>query len=311
MDKHAKILVLGHNGLVGSALVRHLRLHGYDRPIIWPRKDIGLRDPAAVKWAFSAYLPEYVFLCAAKVGGIQANASNQVEFFVDNMAIETNVLMNASEYGVRKLVFLGSSCIYPKECPQPIKESYLLTGPIEPTTEPYALAKVSGVRLCQWLHCERGDNFVSAMPCNLFGTGDNFHEETAHIIPGMMARMHRAKVEGSPAFKVWGDGTAQRELLFAEDLAEALLVVMRHYEDPTIAINTGSGLELTVAQIAKCIARVVGYEGQIQFDPSRLTGTQRKILDNTKIFKLGWSPKHEFFDSLRLTYAWYCASLKA
>lgn len=308
MDKRAKIFVAGHNGLVGSALVRHLRAQGYTNLLTLDRKDVDLTDPAAVKWAFSVHQPEYVFLAAARVGGIKDNAAHPLEFYLDNSAIQTNVIMQAANYKVKKLVFLGSSCIYPRDCPQPIKEEYLLTGSIEHTTEAYALAKIAGVRFCQWLHRERGLCYVAAMPCNLFGIRDNFDEQNAHIIPGMMARMHRAKVEHAPVFHVWGDGTAKREFLYSDDLAEALVMVMKHYDDPTSAINTGSSFELSVAQLATVMARVVGYAGDICFDSTQPTGTPRKILDNSKIFALGWTPKTEFFEALRTTYRWYVAN---
>lgn len=309
MDKRAKIFVAGHNGLVGSALVRHLRAQGYTNLLTLTRKEVDLTDPVAVKWAFSVYKPEYVFLAAARVGGIKDNAAHPLEFYLDNHAIQMNVIMQAANYEVKKLVFLGSSCIYPRDCPQPIKEEYLLTGSIEHTTEAYALAKIAGVRFCQWLHRERGLRYVAAMPCNLFGIRDNFDEQNAHIIPGMMARMHRAKVENALLFHVWGDGTAKREFLYSDDLAEALLLVMKHYDDPTIAINTGSSFELSVNQLAHIIARVVEYPGIIDFDATQPTGTPRKIMDNTKLYELGWTPRTDFFEALRTTYRWFLANI--
>lgn len=308
MDKQSKILVSGHNGLVGSALVRHLRAEGYTNLVTWSREEVDLTNAEMVKWAFSVHQPEYVFLAAARVGGIKDNAAHPLEFFLQNMAIETNVIMHSVEYGVKKLVFLGSSCIYPRDCPQPIKEEYLLTGPIEPTTEAYAIAKIAGVRMCQWLYKEHGLPYVSAMPCNLYGIRDNFHPENAHIIPGMMARLHQAKVRGDYTFNVWGDGTAMREFLYSDDLAQALLTVMLKYDDASIAINTGSSFELTVRQVAEIMAYIVGFEGDLHFDPAQPTGTPRKILDNSKIFALGWRPKTEFFESLRTTYRWYVAN---
>lgn len=309
MDKQSKILVSGHNGLVGSALVRHLRAEGFTNLVTWNREEVDLTNVEMVKWAFSVHQPEYAFLAAARVGGIKDNAAHPLEFFLQNMAIETNVIMNAAEYGVKKLVFLGSSCIYPRDCPQPIKEEYLLTGPIEPTTEAYAIAKIAGVRMCQWLYKERGLPYVSAMPCNLYGIRDNFHPENAHIIPGMMARLHQAKVRGDFTFNVWGDGTAMREFLYSDDLAQALLTVMLKYDDASIAINTGSGFELTVRQLAEIMAYIVGFKGDLHFDPAQPTGTPRKILENSKIFALGWRPKTEFFESLRTTYRWYMANV--
>lgn len=304
MEKNSKIFVAGAHGLVGSALARELRSQGYTNLLTPPRAEADLSDPVFVRWYFSAYRPEYVFLCAAKVGGIKANSENPLEFFLENMAIETNVIGQASDYNVKKLVFLGSSCIYPKHCPQPIKEEYLLTGAIEPTTEPYALAKICGVRLCQWYQRELGDNFVSAMPCNLFGPRDNFDPHNAHVVPGMMARMHKAKLQGDHTFYVWGDGTQQREFLYSEDLARALIVVMQRY-DGTEPINTGSSFELTIRDLAILMAAVVEYDGDIIFDDTQPTGTPRKILENSKIHQLGWTPKTPFLQALRDTYQWY------
>lgn len=300
MNLTDRILVAGPYGLVGSAVGRALRARGF-RNVFAPGRDaVDWTDPVAAKWYFSTHAIDYVFMCAAKVGGIKANAEDPLNFFLQNMAIETNVIMNAAEYDVKKLVFLGSSCIYPRDCPQPIKEEYLLTGPIEKTTEAYALAKISGVKLCSWLN-ECGIPYVSAMPCNLFGPGDNFNPHTAHIIPGMMARMQQCKEKRLSEFKVWGDGTAMREFLFSDDLAEALVLVMEKYNDPE-PINTGSSHEMTVKDLARTMARVIGYCGDIIFDDSEPTGTPRKILDNSKIRALGWEPKTEFTLALAKTY---------
>lgn len=293
-----RIFVAGHNGLVGSAVLRELERRGYQNIIRKDRKEIDLTDPTAVQWFFSAHKIDYVFHCAARVGGIKANAEEPVKFFLQNIAIQNNVLINAAKYDVKKLVFLGSSCIYPRDCPQPIREEYLLTGPIEKTTEAYALAKICGVRLCQWLKKKmNGCNFVSAMPCNLFGANDNFDPHTAHIIPGIIARMDEAIETGAKEFKVWGDGTAKRELLFSDDLARALILVMENYEDNE-PINVGSSFELDVATVTRTIARAMGFCGDIIFDASQPTGTPRKILENSKIRALGWYPKVEFYDAV-------------
>jgi len=308
MDKFSKILVTGHNGLVGSALARHLRFTGYNNVLTWPRSDVNLANAEETAWAFSCYRPEYVFHCAARVGGIADNAANPLDFYLSNIAIQNNTIMSAAEFGVKKLLFLGSSCIYPLGCPQPIREDYLMSGKIDSATEPYALAKIGGVRLCKWLHKERGLPYIAALPCNLHGPRDNFDVKTAHVVPGLIARLHKAKIACDPTFKVWGDGTAMREFLLADDLASALVLIMREYDDATEHINAGSSLELTIAKLAWIIAYVVGYEGEIQFDPAQLTGVSRKLLDNSKLFSMGWTPKTDFFEGLRATYRWYMAN---
>lgn len=309
MEHDAKIFVAGHRGLVGSALVRELTAQGYTNLIKLPRDSVDLEDPVAVKWAFSVHEPAYVFLCAAYVGGICANIDHPVDFFRRNIAIQNNVILSAAHYKVKKLVFLGSSCIYPRDCPQPIKEEYLLTGPLEKSNEAYALAKISGVKLCQWLRQERGCNFVSAMPCNLYGPDDNFDPRNAHIIPGLLARMHAAKEKNAPEFDVWGRADTLREYLYSEDLARALIVVMNHYNDPE-PINTGSSFEMSVEELARTIAKVIGYYGQLRFDASMPAGTPRKLLDNQKLINLGWSRRVGFVTSLRLTYEWYLHARK-
>lgn len=309
MEQDAKIFVTGHNGLVGSALVRELTAQGYMNLMTIPRSCVDLCDPIAVRWLFSVHEPEYVFHCAAHVGGIRANAANPVDFFSKNILMQQNVMLNAALYRVKKFLFLGSSCIYPRECEQPIKESALLTGPLEKTNEAYALAKVSGVKMCQWLRQERGLNFVSAMPCNVHGPQDNFDGKTAHIIPGLIARMHAAKKAGTPTFNVWGRADTLREYIYSEDLARALIVVMKDYNEPE-PINTGSSFELSVEKLARIIAGVVGYYGQLQFDARMPAGTPRKLLDNQKLINLGWSPRIGFKHSLELTYAWFTHALK-
>lgn len=304
-----KIFVAGHRGLVGSAVLKRLQADGYTNLVTVNRTEGDLRDPGFVKWLFSAHLFDYVFFCAARVGGIKDNAAHPLEFFCDNMQMEMNVLLNAAEYGVKKLLFLGSSCIYPRNCPQPIKEDYLLTGSIEHTTEPYALAKIAGVRLCQWLRKEKGVNFISAMPCNLFGPNDNFDPETGHIIPGMMARMRIAIENNAPEFWVWGSGNQTREVLFSEDAADGLLHLMKHYDEAE-PINLGSGIESTVAYLAANVAEVMGLRARINFDTNQPEGTPRKVLDISRICSIGWRPRTTFRSALYATREAYLQSRK-
>lgn len=300
MNKDSCIYVAGHAGLVGSAVVRALMRAGYRNLVLARSVDLDLRSEICVHEFFKPRKIDYVFMCAARVGGIKDNRDNPREFFTDNMQIEMNVLREAARARVQKLVFLGSSCIYPKFCPQPIKEEYLLTGEIEPTTEPYALAKIAGVRMCQWLWDE-GNKFVSAMPCNLFGPGDCMDPQRAHVIPGLIARMHAAKMNGDTQFYVWGDGNAKREYLYSNDLADALLTVMDKYDDRE-PINTGSSFELSIAETARAVAAIVEYKGELLFDDAQPVGTPRKVLDNSKIRALGWEPKTGFAAALRATY---------
>jgi GDP-L-fucose synthase len=302
MDLNDKIFVAGHNGLVGSALVRQLKLAGHTNILTASRAELDLKDSMQTRWFFSVHEPKYVFLCAAKVGGIKANMKDPLGFFLDNLAIQRNVMENAHRYETKKLVFLGSSCIYPKHCPQPIREDFLLTGPLEPSNEGYALAKISGVKMCEWYRHAHGCDFVSAMPCNLYGPGDKFHVEDGHLVPGLMARMHNAKVSGAPFFEVWGDGSARRELLYSDDLARALLVVMDQYSHRE-PINTGSEDEVTVEQLTLLLKEVVGFTGSIVFDAGQPVGVLRKLLDNQKILNLGWRQEMKLVDGLRATYA--------
>lgn len=308
MNKDSIIYVAGHRGLVGDAVLRLLRALGYTNILTQTHAEMDLTDPQHVKWFFSVYHVEYVFLCAAHVGGILANDSNKVDFITKNLAMQNNVILNAAEYGVKKLLFLGSSCIYPRDAAQPIKPSSLLTGPFEPTTEAYGIAKVAGIRLCQYLRDERGCNFIAAMPCNLYGPGDRFDSIRSHVVPGLITRMHQAKKIGMTEFDVWGDGTAQRELLYADDLARALVALMHAYDGREV-INTGSGDEWTIKAIAEEVAHAIGYRGWLHFDSSKPTGVPRKVLDNTHIRSLGWEPKVTFPEGLAKTYAGYLQRL--
>lgn len=308
MTLDSKIYVAGHRGLVGDAVMRRLRANGYTNIITATHAQLDLTALTEVTWFFSVHRPEYVFLCAAHVGGVLANDTNRVDFLLNNLAIQNNVILNAAHYGVKKLLFLGSSCIYPKDAPQPIKPSSLLTGPFEPTTEAYGIAKVAGIRLCQYLRDEQGKNFICAQPCNIYGGGDRFDSLRSHVVPGLITRMHRAKELGQLEFDIWGNGTAQRELLYSDDLARALLLLMHVYDGREV-VNTGSGEEWTIKAIAEEVKRVVGYEGNLFFDSSKPTGVQRKILDNGYIRDLGWEPMVSFPEGLEKTYAQYLQRL--
>lgn len=300
MRKQDRIMVLGHRGLIGSAVVRKLKARGCENIIIVPRAEVDLTNATETEWMFSAFNPDYVFFCAAKVGGVKANMDQPLEFFLDNMRMETNVITSAAKYKTRKLLFLGSSCIYPRNAPQPLKPESLLTGLVDKATEPYALAKILGIRLCQW-HKLHGHNFISAMPCNVYGPGDNYNPVTSHCVPGLIRRMHDAMVEGAHEFKVWGFESVQREVIFSDDCADALITLMESYSgfDP---VNAGSGDEVTIASMAKTIAQVIGYHGSIVFDNTKPVGVLRKIMDSSVLRSLGWYPKTSFFAGLSKTY---------
>ncbi len=304
MPKDAKIFVAGHKGLVGSGICRILNSHGYHNLILKTHVELDLENEAEVNNFFAEYRPEYVFLSAAKVGGILANNSFPVDFLVNNLKIELNVISSAYKYGVKKLLFLGSSCIYPKFCPQPIKEQYLLTGELEPTNEWYALAKIAGIKMCQAYNKQYNTNFIACMPTNLYGIEDNFSPLGSHVIPGMMRRIHEAKINNSESVTIWGTGNPRREFLYIDDLAEALLLLMNIYESSEI-INIGSGTDLTIKDLAYSIAAVVGYNGKLIFDSTKPDGTPQKLLDISKLKLLGWEPKIEFLDGLRKSYEWF------
>jgi GDP-L-fucose synthase len=303
MNKSDKILIAGARGLVGSHLVAALRERGFFNLLVPTHAEIDWADPVQSKYYFSVYEPEYVFLCAAKVGGIKSNLDQPVEFLLKNLAIQNNVMSHAAEYGAKKLLFLGSSCVYPRDCPQPIKEEYLLTGPFEKAVEAYGLAKVCGIKLAQ-MYYAAGHCFVSAMPCNLFGPRDSFNEHTAHVIPGMMARMHRAKVENKEFFQAWGQPNTQREFLYAADLAEALVTIMELYHDDE-PINVGSGVETSIRDLAWLIKYVIQYQGEIRWDTTQPVGTPRKVMDISKLQKLGWVPSSTFGLAIQSTYEWF------
>lgn len=306
IDKGSKILVLGAGGLVGSALVEELRLQGYRNILTPTRGYLDVSDPVVTRWYFSVFRPEYVFFCAAKVGGIADNAANKLAFLEDNLKMELNVLAKAAAYDIQKLLFVSTSCVYPRDCRQPMRPEDIWSGKLEPTTEAYSVAKLAAMKLCEYHH-EQGRNFISVIPCNIFGERDSFDPETAHCLPGMMARMHAAKMANEPVFRVWGHPDTQREFIFAPDLARGLITAMEHYDDKE-PLNLGSGIELRMEELAIILAEVIGYEGVIEFDSGRPSGTPRKLLDSARATALGWRPHTPFFEAVQKTYAWFLRS---
>ena len=318
MNKGDKIYVAGHRGLAGSALTRKLDASGYSNLVTRTHAELELTDLAAVKEFFARERPDYVFLAAAKVGGIHANNTFPADFVFQNLAIQNNVIHQAWAAGVRRLLFLGSSCIYPRDCPQPMREEYLLTGPLEPTNRPYAIAKIAGVELCWALNRQHGTRFIAAMPTNLYGPADNYDLQNSPVLPALMRKAHEAKVRGEAQLTVWGTGTPRREFLYSEDMADACILLMQlpdakfdalinppgtNMQPPLI--NIGCGNDLTVRELAETIARVVGFEGQLKFDASKPDGTPRKLLDVSRMEKLGWRPKVSLADGVALAYKDY------
>jgi GDP-L-fucose synthase len=301
-----RIFVAGHRGLVGSALVRSLTSKGYHNLISRTRTELDLLDAIAVNNFFGDEKPTYVFLAAAKVGGIWANNTYPADFIYENLQIQNNVIDAAHRHGVTKLLFLGSSCIYPKLAPQPIKEEYLLTGPLEPTNEPYAIAKIAGISMCQSYRRQYGSNFISVMPTNLYGEYDNFDPKTSHVLPALLRRFHEAKIASSPAVTVWGTGTPKREFLHVDDMAAACIHLMENYNCPEI-VNIGTGEDVTIKELAETIAEVVGYQGEIVWDIEKPDGTPRKLLDVSRLHSLGWQHTTSLKDGIARTYEWYCA----
>ncbi|QIL21419.1 GDP-L-fucose synthase [Thermomonas sp. HDW16] len=302
MQSTSKIYVAGHLGMVGSAIVRHLREAGFSNLVLRTRAQLDLTDQHAVDTFFARESPEYVFLAAAKVGGIHANSTYPAEFVRDNLAIQTNVIHSAWKHGAKKLLFLGSSCIYPRDCPQPIKEEYLLTGPLEPTNEWYAIAKIAGIKMCQAYRRQYGFDAICAMPTNLYGPGDNYHPENSHVVPALIRRFHEAKQRDDSEVAIWGTGTPLREFLHVDDMAGAAAFLMHRYSGEDI-INVGSGEEISIMKLATLIANTIGFNGRIATDPSRPDGTARKLLDSSRIFTLGWRPLIKLSDGLRTTRA--------
>jgi GDP-L-fucose synthase len=307
MNSSQPIFVAGHQGLVGSAIVRRLRQAGFENLLLRTRAELDLRDALAVNAFLQATRPAYVFLSAARVGGIQANSSYPADFIRDNLQIQTNVIDAAWRHGVSKLLFLGSSCIYPRLAPQPMQEEHLLTGPLEPTNEWYAIAKIAGIKMCQAYRRQYGFNAISVMPTNLYGPGDNFSLEGSHVVPALVRKAHEARLGGAQQLSVWGSGTPRRELLHVDDLADALLFLMRNYESESL-INVGWGTDLSIRELAQMIADTVGFRGRLEFDASRPDGTPRKLLDVSRLRALGWSPSIELRVGLEQTYRWYLAN---
>jgi GDP-L-fucose synthase len=302
MEKESKIFVTGHTGLVGSALLRVLYDQGYKNVIVCTRKEVDLTDPIAVRWFFSVHRPEYVFACAARVGGINANNKFPAEFIGENLRIEDNLLRYAHAYAVQKLLFLGSACIYPRCATNPLKPEYLLTGPLEPTNSSYAMAKLAGIEMCQAYRRQYGDNFISCIPTNLYGPKDHYSLEDSHVIPGMLRRFHEAKESGAHAVTLWGDGSPVREFLYSEDLARALVILMRGYSgaEPVNVGNSSNVFELR--HVANFVAQTVGFHGEIRWDTTMPNGTPARYLDNSEILELGWKPEISFTVGLACAY---------
>jgi GDP-L-fucose synthase len=315
VDKAAKIYVAGHRGLAGSALVRRLRAAGYENLVLRAHAELELTDAAAVRRFFEAERPQHVVLAAAKVGGILANDTLPAEFIHENLAIQTHVIHESWRAGVKRLLFLGSSCIYPRECPQPMKEEYLLTGPLEPTNRPYALAKIAGIEMCSAYNRQYGTQFLAVMPTNLYGPGDNYDLQTSHVLPALVRKAHEAKARGDEALVVWGTGSPRREFLYSDDMADACVALLQ-LDDARFGaaigtypplVNIGSGTDLTIRELAELVARVVGFKGELRFDASKPDGTPRKLLDVSRMRRLGWSSRIGMEEGIALAYQEFLA----
>lgn len=301
MNKDARIYVAGHRGMVGGAITRYLTANGYTNLLLKRSGELDLRNQDAVNRFFEEERPDYVFLAAAKVGGIVANNTYRAEFLYDNLMMESNIIQAAHVYGTNKLMFLGSSCIYPKLAPQPLKEDYLLTGPLESTNEPYAIAKIAGIKLCEAYRDQYGSNFISVMPTNLYGIGDNYHPQNSHVLPALIRRFHEAKEQGAPAVVIWGTGKPKREFLYADDLAEACVYLMENYDGKEL-VNVGTGEDLSIQELALLIKEITGFAGEIKYDTDKPDGTPRKLMDVTKLHGLGWKHKMQLKDGIKLAY---------
>lgn len=301
MEKEAKIYIAGHRGMVGSAIHRQLISRGFNNFVLRTSAELDLRDQAAVNAFFAEQKPEYVFLAAAKVGGILANNTYRAEFLWDNLSIQNNIIHSAHTHGTKKLMFLGSSCIYPKLAPQPLKEEYLLTGPLESTNEPYAIAKIAGIKLCEAYRDQYGCNFISVMPTNLYGINDNYHPENSHVLPALIRRFHEAKVDSISQVAIWGSGTPKREFLYADDMAEACIYLMENYNKKEF-LNIGTGEDISILDLAHLVAQVIGYQGDIITNPEKPDGTPRKLMDVSKLHQLGWKHNTSLTEGIRSAY---------
>ena len=304
MEKNSKIYIAGHTGLVGSAVVRKLQKEGYDNLLLKTQSELDLLDQKAVDDFFRKEKPEYVIDSAARVGGINANKTYPADFLYENLAIQNNIIWSALKNDAKKLLFLGSSCIYPRECPQPMKEEYFLEGKVEPTNEGYALAKISGMKLCEKIYEQYGKCFISCMPTNIFGENDNFDESSSHVIPALIGRMHNAKIKNLPEVVIWGSGISRREFLYVDDLADAVFWLMEKYDDKQF-LNVGTGEDISIKDLAYKIKELVGFEGNLVFDISKPDGMPKKLLDVGKINKLGWKHKISFDDGLKMAYRYF------
>jgi GDP-L-fucose synthase len=308
MDKNAKIFIAGHRGLVGSAIVRVLQNEGYSNLVLKTRAELDLQDQVAVRNFFNTEKPEYVIDSAAKVGGIKANMTYPAEFLYENLQIQNNLIWSAKETGVKKLLFLGSSCIYPREAPQPMKEEYFSEGKPEPTNEAYAYAKIAGMKLCEYIYDEFGMNFTSCMPTNIYGEGDDFNPETSHVIPSLIRRMHEAKVSNTPEVVIWGTGVSRREFLHVDDLANAVVWLLTNYTKKQF-LNIGTGEDISIKELAEQIKELIGYQGALVFDATKPDGMPKKLLDVSKLHTAGWHHKIGFEEGLKRTYDWYLANI--
>lgn len=304
MEKHSRIYIAGHRGMVGSAILRKLQQAGHDQFILRSSRELDLRDQAAVMSFFEQEQPEYVFLAAAKVGGILANNTFRGEFLYDNLMIQNNIIHSSWINGVKKLMFLGSSCIYPKMAPQPLREDYLLTGPLEPTNEPYAIAKIAGIKLCDAYRAQYGCNFVSVMPTNLYGPNDNYDLNNSHVLPALIRKFHEAKLSGAPSVTLWGTGKPRREFLHVDDLAEACIFLMHNYHEEGL-VNIGTGEDIEIGELARMVSRIVGYEGEIVHDLSKPDGTPRKLMDVSKLHSFGWKHAIDLESGIKSVYEEY------